>query len=337
MDLNSLWFLLIGLLFIGFFVLEGFDYGVGILTPILGRTDQERRIMINTIGPFWDANEVWLITAGGAMFAAFPDWYATMFSGFYLALLIILVCLIVRGVAFEFRSKEARPSWRKFWDWMLFVGSLIPAVLWGVAMGNLILGVPIGPGMEYVGGLLDLLRPYALAYGLTSLLGFTLTGAVFLTLRTEGDLAERAYRTARRLWAPTLVVVFIVIGAGYFVTGMFQRLGANPGIVPLSAGAALLASGWLLYHRRQGWAFGMLLASIALTLLTLFIGLYPNVMVSSLNPEWNLTIYNAASNPYTLRVMMIIALLFLPFVVGYQAWSYWVFRKRVTSESHLEY
>ena len=337
MDLNSLWFLLIGVLFIGFFVLEGFDYGVGILTPILGRTDQERRILINTIGPFWDANEVWLITAGGAMFAAFPEWYATMFSGFYLALLIILMCLIVRGVAFEFRSKDVRPSWRRFWDWMLFVGSLIPAILWGVAMGNLILGVPIGPDMEYAGGLLDLLRPYALAYGLTSLLGFTLTGAVFLTLRTEGDLAERAYRTARRLWAPTVVVVFIVIGAGYFVTGMFQRLGVNPGIVPLSAGAALLASGWLLYHRQQGWAFGMLLASIAFTLLTLFIGLYPNVMVSSLNPEWNLTIYNAASNPYTLRVMTVIALLFLPIVLVYQSWSYWVFRKRVTSESHLEY
>ena len=337
MSLNSLWFVLIGVLFIGFFILEGFDYGVGILTPFLGKNDLERRQLINTIGPFWDANEVWLITAAGAMFAAFPDWYATMFSGFYMALLIILFFLILRGVAFEFRSKETRPRWRRTWDWALSVGSAVPAFLWGVAMGNLILGVPIDPDMNYVGDLFDLLQPYALAYGMTSLLGFMLTGAVFLTLKTTGVLAERAQRFAERLWLPTVIVVFLVIGYGYFHTGMFQRFGVNPGIVPLTAGAALLSAGVLLKRRYNGWAFAMLLVTVAFTLLTLLIGLYPRVMVSSLNPAWSLTIYNAASGPYTLRVMTIVAVIFLPVVLGYQAWSYWVFRHRVTPESHLEY
>ncbi|MCJ7513362.1 MAG: cytochrome d ubiquinol oxidase subunit II [Anaerolineales bacterium] len=337
MNLNALWFVLIGGLFIGFFLLEGFDYGVGILVPFLGKSDHERRMLINTIGPFWDANEVWLIAAGGAMFAAFPDWYATLFSGFYLAFLIILLCLIVRGVAFEFRSKETRPGWRRAWDGSLFIGSALPAFLWGVAMGNLILGVPIDADMNYVGGLFDLLQPYALAYGVTSFLGFVLTGAVFLTLRTTGDLAERAHQLAERLWLPTVIVVFLVVGYGYFYSGMFQRFGVNPAIVPLTAGAALLSAGFLLKRRFNGWAFGMLLVTIAFTLLTLLIGLYPRVMVSSLNPSWSLTIYNAASGQYTLRVMTIAAAIFLPFVLAYQAWSYWVFRQRVTPESHLEY
>jgi cytochrome bd ubiquinol oxidase subunit II len=337
MNLNTLWFVLIGVLFIGFFILEGFDYGVGILMPFLGKDDGERRQLINTIGPFWDANEVWLIAAGGAMFAAFPDWYATLFSGFYLALLIILVCLILRGVAFEFRSKETRPNWRRTWDWTLFVGSAVPAFLWGVALGNLILGVPIDPDMNYVGSLGDLLQPYALAAGITSLLGFMLTGAAFLTLKTTGVLAERAQQVAERLWLPTVIVAFLVLGYGYVYTGMFQRLGVNPAIIPLTAGAALLSAGFLLKRHHNGWAFAMLLVTIAFTLLTLLIGLYPRLMVSSLNPAWSLTIYNAASGPYTLRVMTIVAVIFLPFVLGYQAWSYWVFRHRVTPESHLEY
>jgi cytochrome bd ubiquinol oxidase subunit II len=337
MNLNTLWFILIGVLLVGFFILEGFDYGVGILLPFLGKNDHERRILINSIGPFWDANEVWLITAGGAMFAAFPDWYATMFSGFYLAFLAILVSLILRGVSFEFRSKEARPGWRNTWDWSLCIGSALPAFLWGVALGNLILGVPIDPDMNYVGGLGDLLRPYALAYGITSFLGFVLTGAVFLTLKTTGDLAERAHRLADGLWLPTVIVVLLVVGFGYFYTGMFQRLGVNPGIVPLTAGAALVSAGFLLKRRHNGWAFAMLLTAIAFTLVTLLIGLYPRVMVSSLNPAWSLTIYNAASGQYTLRVMTIVAVIFLPFVLVYQAWSYWVFRQRVTPESHLEY
>jgi cytochrome d ubiquinol oxidase subunit II len=240
-------------------------------------------------------------------------------------------------VAFEFRSKETRPAWRRTWDWALFAGSALPAFLWGVAMGNLILGVPIDPDMNYVGGLGDLLQPYALAYGVTTFLGFMLTGSVFLTLKTTGVLAARAQQTGERLWLPTVIVVFLVVGYGYYFTGMFLRFGVNPGIVPLTAGAALLTAGVLLRRRYNGWAFAMLLVAIAFTMLTLLIGLYPRLMVSSLNPSWSLTIYNAASGPYTLRVMTLVALIFLPFVLAYQGWSYWVFRHRVTPESHLEY
>jgi cytochrome d ubiquinol oxidase subunit II len=337
MDLNTLWFILIAVLFIGFFILEGFDYGVGILLPFLGKTDDERRMLVNTIGPFWDANEVWLVTAGGAMFAAFPEWYATMFTGFYLALLLMLLALILRGVAFEFRSKDSHPRWRRLWDGAIFLGSAVPALLWGVAMGNLILGLPIDPAMNYVGTFYSLLRPYALLYGVTSFLGFTLLGALFLCLRTTGDLAERAHLAAERLWMPTVVIVSLVVGFGYFVTGMFARLGVNPGVVPITAGASLLATGWFLRRRFHGWAFAMLSLTVAFTLLTLFIGLYPRVMVSSLNEAWSLTIYNASSSPYTLRVMTIVTLTLLPFVLAYQAWSYWVFRKRIGAGSHLEY
>ena len=192
MALNTLWFFLIIVLFIGFFFLEGFDYGVGMLLPFLGKNDPERRLIIRSIGPFWDANEVWLLTAGGAIFAAFPDWYATLFSGFYLALLLMLVALILRAVAFEFRNKDARPQWRSFWDWMIFLGSALPGFLWGVAITNIIEGVPIDAQMNYVGGFWNLLNPYALLGGLTLVALFALHGAIFLNLRTEGEMQERA-------------------------------------------------------------------------------------------------------------------------------------------------
>jgi cytochrome d ubiquinol oxidase subunit II len=337
MDLNSVWFALIAVLFIGFFFLEGFDYGVGILLPFVARNDGDRRLVINTIGPFWDGNEVWLITAGGAMFAAFPDWYATMFSGFYLPLVLMLLALIVRGVAFEFRSKDERHSWRSLWDWMLFIGSLVPALLWGVAFGNLLRGVPIDANMHYTGGFWNLLNPYALSGGLASLAAFTLHGATFLCLRTEGEILERANRAARRLWLPAVILVFAFVIASYFATDMFARLGIDPGPVPLAAGAALLSVGWFLRQRSHGWAFAMTGLTIVLSSLTIAIGLYPRVMVSSLNPDWSLTIYNASSSPYTLRVMSIVALIFVPIVLAYQAWSYWVFRKRLTRKDSLEY
>jgi cytochrome d ubiquinol oxidase subunit II len=198
-DLNTLWFILITVLFIGYFILEGFDYGVGILLPFLGKDDQDRRVMINTIGPFWDGNEVWLLTAGGAIFAAFPHWYATMFSGFYIALVLMLLALIVRGVAFEFRSKDQHPAWRRTWDWAIFVGSFIPALLWGVALGNLLIGVPIDANMNYVGGFFNLLNPYALLGGLTTLSLFILQGAIFLGLKTEGQIAERAIAATKQV------------------------------------------------------------------------------------------------------------------------------------------
>ena len=337
MDLNTVWFGLIAVLFIGFFFLEGFDYGVGILHPFMSKEDRKRRVIINTIGTFWDGNEVWVLTAGGAMFAAFPHWYATMFSGFYLALVLMLLALIVRGVSFEFRSKDKSPAWRALWDWMLFVGSAIPALLWGVAVANLIRGVPIDEKMNYVGGFFNLLNPYALLGGLMTLSLFTYHGALFLNLKTTNDLRQKSRAIALKLWLPTVILVFAFVIAGYFATDMFTRLGVNPGISPLLAGVALLLSGWFIKKDRAGWAFIMTGLTIVFSVITVFIGLYPRVMVSSLNDAWSLTIYNASSTPYTLKVMTIVAVIFVPIVLVYQAWSYWTFRKRISVTSELEY
>jgi cytochrome d ubiquinol oxidase subunit II len=206
MDLNTLWFILIAVLFIGYFFLEGFDYGVGILLPFLAKQDQDRRVIINTVGPHWDGNEVWLLTAGGAIFAAFSQGMP-LFSGFYLALVLMLIGLIVRGVAFEFRSKDANPKWRSFWDWMIFLGSFLPALLWGVALANILKGVPIDAEKNYVGGFFNLLNPYALLAGLTSLVGFTLHGAIFLALKTTDELKVKAHAVANKLWLPSVVLI----------------------------------------------------------------------------------------------------------------------------------
>ncbi len=330
MNLNIFWFILITILFTGFFFLEGFDYGVGMLLPFLGKKDAERQAIIRTIGPFWDGNEVWLLTAGGAMFAAFPNWYATLFSGFYLALVLMLVALIVRGVAFEFRNRDERSEWRSFWDWMIFVGSLLPGFLWGVAITNIIEGVPIDAKMNYIGGFWNLLNPYALLGGLAFTALFLLHGSIFLSLRTEGDLLEKAKKIANRAWLPALVLVLLFVVVGYFTTDVFVRLGVDPGIAPLGAGAALLSVGWFVKEHRYGWAFTMTGLTIVLSTLTVFMGLFPRVMISSLNSAWDLTIYNASSSPYTLTVMSFIAIGFVPIVLAYQAWNYWVFRKRIS-------
>jgi cytochrome bd ubiquinol oxidase subunit II len=337
MELNTLWFILIAVLFIGYFVLEGFDFGVGILMPFLGKTDQQRRMIINTIGPHWDGNEVWLITAGGAMFAAFPGWYASLFSGFYLPLFLMLLALILRGVAFEFRSKEDHPLWRSTWDWAIFGGSLVPALLWGVALTNLVRGVPIDASQNYVGGFWNLLNPFALLGGLVSLSGFVLLGAAFLTLKIEGDLMHTARRTAMRLWAPTLLILVVFTVANYLSTDLLSRLGVNPGIIPIGAVLTLVISGWFIREKRDGWAFALLVATVVLAGATIFRQLFPRVIVSSLDPALSLTIYNTASGPTTLRLMTIVTVIFLPLVLGYQAWSYWIFRKRVNDKVHLEY
>jgi cytochrome d ubiquinol oxidase subunit II len=336
-DLNTLWFILVGVLFTGFFILEGFDYGVGILLPFLSKDDRDRRVIINTIGPLWDGNEVWILTAGGAIFAAFPHWYATMFSGFYLALILLLFALIARGVAFEFRSKDQHPTWRATWDWAIFVGSFVPALLWGVALGNLLRGVPIDASMTYVGGFFTLLNPYALLGGLTTLAMFTLQGAIFLALKTKGEIAERAVASTKKVGPVATILIFAFIVAGYFMTDAFTRLGVNPGVIPIAAGGSLLAAGWLIHHDRLGWAFVMNSITITLSVVTIFMSLYPRVIVSSLNPAWSLTIYNASSSPYTLTVMSIVALIFVPVVLLYQGWTYWVFRERIGRESALEY
>ncbi len=337
MDLNTIWFILIAVLFIGFFFLEGFDYGVGILLPFLGKEDKERRAIINSIGTFWDGNEVWMLTAGGAMFAAFPNWYATLFSGFYLALVVMLLALIARGVAFEYRSKKDDPVWRNRWDWVIFVGSFVPALLWGVAISNLIRGVPIDDKMNFTGNFFTLLNPYSLIGGVASLLLFTLHGSIFLTLKLTDNLLESARKFANKLWLPATVVLFAYVILGYFDTDMFSKLGVNPGAVPIIAGLAILSVGYLLKIQKEGWAFVMTGITIAFSTITVFMGLFPRVMVSSTNPDWSLTIYNASSSPYTLKVMTIVAVIFVPVVLAYQAWSYWIFRKRVSTKQKLEY
>jgi len=337
MDLNTLWFALIGVLFVGFFFLEGFDYGVGILHPFLGKNDTERRMIINTIGPVWDGNEVWMITAGGAMFAAFPHWYATLFSGFYIALLLMLLALITRAVSFEFRSKMDDPRWRKLWDWCIFFGSAIPALLWGVAMANLVRGVPIDADMNYVGGFFNLLNPYALIAGLASLSVFALHGASFLTLKLGGGLEDRARNFAAKLWYPAALFLFLFVAGTYWMTDVHERLGLNPGVVPVTAVIALLATRWTIANRRDGWSFILTAVAVVFSTVTIFIALFPRVMVSSLDSAWSLTIYNASSSPYTLKVMSIVAVLLVPVVLVYQAWTYWIFRQRITPDSHLEY
>ncbi len=333
-DLNTLWFLLIAVLFTGFFFLEGFDYGVGILLPFVAKNDKERRVVINTIGPHWDGNEVWLITAGGAIFAAFPNWYATLFSGFYLALFLILFGLIVRGVAFEFRSKDDNPRWRKTWDVAIFVGSLIPALLWGVAFANILRGVPIDANMIYTGTLLTLLNPFGLLGGLLTLTLFVLHGALFLSLKTDSVILDRVQGLLNRLWLPVLIAF---VGYSFLVTDFFDTRNLVQGIGLGVAMAALLATGWLIRRQRLGLAFVGTGLTLVGTVVSLFGGLFPRVMPSSLGSQFDLTIYNASSSPYTLQIMSYVALIFVPMVLLYQGWSYWVFRKRVTLESHLEY
>ncbi len=337
MDLNTVWFILITVLFIGYFFLEGFDYGVGMLLPFLAKDDTERRMIINTIGPHWDGNEVWLLTAGGASFAAFPHFYATLFSGFYLPLFLMLVGLIVRAVAFEYRSKEDSLKWRYNWDWMIFLGSFLTALLWGVAVANILKGTPIDATKTYTGGFFNLLNLYGLIGGVTFVLLFLYHGAVFLTLKIGGDFLERVKQTAQKLWLPTVVFAVIFVLATYFYVDIFRAKGVAAFIPPLVAAVTLILSGIYLKSGKDGLAFVMTSLTIVFVTITAFFTLYPNLMVSSTSPEYNLTIYNASASPYTLTVMTWVAGILVPFVLVYQAWSYIVFKKRITKESELEY
>ncbi|MEU4218303.1 cytochrome d ubiquinol oxidase subunit II [Actinoplanes sp. NPDC026623] len=325
MELTTVWFGLIAVLWAGYFLLEGFDFGVGILLPVLGRDDRERRLLINTIGPVWDGNEVWLLVAGGATFAAFPEWYATLFSGFYLPLLIILVALILRGVAFEYRGKRDDAGWKRRWDYCIIGGSLVPALLWGVAFGNIVRGVRLDADHEYVGGLADLLNPYALLGGLTTLALFTLHGAVFLALKTGGEMRDRAGRLAAALAVPA-----IVVAAGFLLWTAAAH--HDPAGWILSGVAALCLAGAAIATRlrREGWAFVATGATVVLATFALFVTLFPDVMPSSIDAAYSLTTTNAASTPYTLRVMTWVAVVFTPIVLVYQGWTYWVFRRRLT-------
>lgn len=333
MELQVIWFVLIAVLFIAYFFLEGFDFGVGILMPVISRDDVDRRVTFNAIGPFWDANEVWLITAGGAMFAAFPHWYATLFSGFYLPLFLVLVALIVRAVGFEFRSKHDAGWWQRTADRCIFWGSLLPPFLWGVAFTNVVMGLPIGEDKNFEGGLLGLLKPYALLGGVAATCLFTLHGALFLSLRTTDEMKARVEAIARRMWLPTGGVLLVFAVLGYWQTVLFEGLGLVPGTLPMLTILSYVAGYFALGRQWNGLAFGATGLTIVLGTAVIFTGLFPKVMPSTLDPAYSLTIYNASSSPLTLKVMTIVALVFVPVVVAYQAWSYHVFRQRVTRDA----
>ncbi len=335
MDLNILWFILIAVLFAGFFFLEGFDYGVGILLPFAGKNDTQRRILIQTIAPVWDGNEVWMITAGGALFAAFPHAYATMFSSFYLALFLMLVALIFRGVALDFRSKHEDSTWRSTCDWLIFFGSAVPALLWGVAVTNLLQGIALNAQMHYLGTFFDLLTPYTLVGGVTFLLVFTFHGASYLTLKVASSSKIDELRlTARKVGILATVSYVICLALTYTKTDAFSHAGAP--VLFLLAAAVFVGANLLLAARHYGKAFILSAAAIIFTTAAFFAALFPRIIVSSVDPAYSLTIYNASSTPYTLSIMTVAALCLVPVVLIYQGWTYWIFRKRI-DDKHLEY
>jgi cytochrome d ubiquinol oxidase subunit II len=330
MNLEILWFCLVGFLWGGYFLLEGFDFGVGMLLPFLPRDEEERQLMFRSIGPVWDGNEVWLVTAGAATFAAFPSWYATMFSGFYLALLLVLFFLIIRVISFEWRAKSNSRRWRAVWLWANAVGSFGASLIWGVAFANLLQGVPIDSSGSYTGTFWDLFSWYTVVAGVAVVLVFAFHGATFLTLRTTEDLCARAARAARRL-----SIVAAAAGAAFLVWTVKVAVDNNdksvfPPVLPAAIAIAALVLAVILVHlRHSGWAFLMTAAGDLALIATLFTSLYPRVMVSSTNFANSLTVSNASSQHYTLVVMSIAALITLPLILLYQGWTYHVFRQRL--------
>jgi cytochrome d ubiquinol oxidase subunit II len=326
--LQALWFVLISVLWLGYFVLEGFDFGVGMLIRAVGRTQAERRAVLHSIGPVWDGNEVWLLVAGGATFAAFPQWYATLFSGFYLALFLILVALIVRNVAFEFWGKGDSVAWRSRWEWAMIAGSFLPALLWGVGWANIVHGVPIDRHGEYTGTLFTLLKPYALLGGLATLTLFLTHGAIFLGLRTTGAVEERARAIGARVapLAATIVIAFLV-------WTLANQDGVQTASAICAVGAAILVIAVAaLAGSQPARAFAATCGAIVLFFCALFCDLFPHAMVSTTNPAFSLTLNEAASSHYTLTVMTVVAVALVPLVLLYQGWTYWVFRHRVSAE-----
>ena len=326
MHLSDLWLIAIATLWTGYFVLEGFDFGVGILLPVLGRDETTRRVLINTIGPFWDGNEVWLLTAGGATFAAFPAWYASMFSAFYLPLLLVLVALIVRGVAFGYRGKRDSVRWRHGWDGAIFVGSLLPAILWGVAFGNIVRGIRLNAAGNYVGSFFDLLNPYALLGGLTTLALFVTHGATFLSLKTTGDVRARARAAAGRTGIVALFAAGFLAWTQVSYGGLVSALLAGLAALALAAGVAANLSSSAPHERI---AFTGTAVAIAAATVSLFVAFYPDVLPSTINTAYSLTVSNASATAKKLAVMTVVAVIFLPLAPLYQGWTYWVFRRRI--------
>ncbi|MBT2483569.1 MULTISPECIES: cytochrome d ubiquinol oxidase subunit II [unclassified Microbacterium] len=334
MDLATLWFWIVAFFFVGYFVLDGFDFGVGMSLPFLGKNDVSRRQVINTIGPVWDLNETWVIVAGAVLFASFPEWYATLFSGFYLPLLLILLALILRGVSFEYRHQREDAAWKRRFDRMIIIGSAVPAFLWGVAFGNIVQGVAIDENHIYVGGFFALLNPYALVVGITTLLVFFLHGVLFVALKTDGQVHEDARRLVKIAALPTILAAATTV----LWTAVIALQREAPLLwMVLAAGAlaavCLIAAVVFSVLGRDGRAFTAGAATVMLAVVMLFGALFPFVMPSTIDPAYSLTIANASSTPYTLQIMSWTALIALPLVLAYQTWTYWIFRKRVTRSS----
>lgn len=335
--LQSTWFYLWGLLWAVFFMTDGFDLGIGALLPFLGKEDAERRLMINSIGPLWDGNEVWLITAGGVTFAAFPKVYAVMFSSLYTPLLLILFALIFRGVSFEFRSKMETPAWRRFWDGCIFIGSVLPAILFGVAFANIFQGLPFD-GAGYHGGLLDLLNLYGILGGILFLMLFLVHGALWLSIRTTGALHNRAMAAGRRLWMGLLVVAVVFLSATGMATPLYENYLSQPVLflVPVLCVAALLI---VKYHlMRQDALKAWLSSCLTIVTATFFciIGLFPNMFPSKLDPSVSLTAFNASASQTTLTIMLAVVIVFVPVVIGYQVWAYRLFMDKLSAQDMAE-
>lgn len=328
MDLGSLWFVLIAVLWTGFLTLEGFDFGVGALTRGFARDEKERRVLINTIGPVWDGNEVWMITAVGATFAAFPEWYATAWSAYYLPLVVVLLALILRGIAFEYRAKGDTDAWRRRWDRVIFAGSIVPAFAWGVLLAGFVQGLPLDANHDFVGGLGDIVTPFTLFGGVVTVALSLVHGAHYVAVKTVGEVRSRANALAARLAVPVAVLLagFLVWAVARRDDGSLTWLAATAAVLAVAAVMVSAVVGW---RGREGWAFAATFAGVALTVATMFAALYPSVLPSTLDAADSLTVANASSSDYTLSVMTWVAVPFVPLVLAYQGWVYWTFRRRI--------
>lgn len=336
-SLNEFWYLLVSILFVGFIFLEGFDFGIGMVSRFLGRNDLERRAFINTIGPFWDANEVWLISAIGAMFAAFPNWYATLLSGSYVLFVLLLLSLIGRGVAFEFRGKVEKQAWKNAWDWVIFFGSLFPPLIFGILFSALMKGLPVERNMQMNAGFSDIVNLYTITGGVTLTMLCLWHGLIFATIRTMNDIRDRSRKVAMKLLPINALLLLIFSGMTFFETDLFSNHSRLMLYTFFIGIFVYLLAGFFLTRKKDGWAFAMSGLILILSISSIFAGLFPTVLVSSINESYSLTIHNAASGNYSLKIMSYAAIALLPFVLGYQIWSYYVFRKRVDHREHMEY
>jgi cytochrome d ubiquinol oxidase subunit II len=334
MVLESIWFFLWGLLWAIYFMTDGFDLGIGTLMPFLGRTEADKRVMVTSMGPLWDGNEVWLLTAGGVTFAAFPRVYAVMFSSLYSALMLILFALILRGVAFEFRSKIDSDGWRKIWDACIFVGSAAPALLFGVAFANIFRGIAIDQNGIYQGNLFTLLNPYGLIGGVFFLVIFLVHGSLWLSIKTQGDLHHRAVSVASKLWPVLLVVAVIFLAASIFVTPLYINYLNHPILFAVILITVISLLGIKVFLVKQAYFKAWFSSALTIVGATFFgvIGLYPNMFPSNINTTYNLTAHNSASSPLTLKIMLVVVIIFVPIVLAYQIWSYNLFKGKVTEE-----